>query len=210
MKRSSKNISSSVEENPKRLEMHFTSTEPEETEKPSYPENDGEFWSDTAVRSCGPTLLVRKYSANNNDTIFLRRLNQKRDPTNFHFPATLIPAFLGRIDKLLQRLEKKPNGQYQISGINDITTDFSKERFWDNSEEAFKISSLWVQPYLSKFGIQIRLLSRLENGEYREFVDKNGKEIKWYGPSNSISPKCLQLLREVLLFYQQEAQNSEG
>lgn len=206
MKRSSPENSSNTEETQARkFELSFTSTQPDVTEHLSYPQNDEEFWSDKSVLYCGSTLQVRKYSVGDQEIIFLRRKNQKRSPTNLQFPASLVSTFVERIEALLQRLERKPNGQYQLSTLKEVTTDFSKETFWE-SEEAFQIGSLWVRPFLSKFGIQIRLWQQLQNGEYREFVDREGKEIKWYGSNNTISVKCLELLKDVLIFFRNEVQ----
>lgn len=202
-----KDVTNTQTQNSKQLEMNFVSTPPEETEFPyvSLPQNESEFFADSSVRSCSTTLLVRKYYTENSETVFLQRLNKNRKPTNFQFPASFIPKFLDWIEKLLKRVERKPNGQYKIKELTEITTDFSRETFW-KSDEALKIGNLWVSPFLSKFGVQIRLWGQLENGEYREFVNEEGNEIKWFGPTNTISIPCLERLKNVLTFYQQEDQ----
>ncbi len=189
-----------VDDNERVLE--FQATPPPEVAVVDYPENSNTFWSDSSVHCCSSILLVRQYTQNNINRVYLKRLNINGRNPKFNFPSSLIATLNERIDNLLGRIRTDERNLPSLEGLNKIETEFEFENFWGH-KEVFRIGQVWFRPFLTKFGVKVKIWQQLNESSYKEIVDDKGQAKTWMGPTSNITLHALTALRDVLKFMQE-------
>lgn len=182
--------------------LEFQATPPPRVEVVEYPENSSEFWSDASVHCCSSILQVRQFTTNNSSKVYLRRLNINGRNPKFHFPSSLIATFADRLENLLDRIKTDDRNLPQLEGLNKIDTDFDCENFWGH-KETFRIGQLWLRPFLTKFGIKIKIWQELNEASYKEITDDRGNIKIWRGPTSNLTITSLRALQQVLSYLQE-------
>lgn len=187
---------------PKRYCIELTQTLPGQANRMTSPQNQLKFWTSPDVQSCSTNLLVKRHADRNCDTIFLKRLNSQNSGASvFQFPTNLIPSFLDRVEDLLARLKAEEKNRFSLEGITEVSSpeDFVKDSFWEH-KETIRLMRFVLRPYLSDWGISIRLWQEVDQEYYKEFEDSKGNFRTWKGPCTSINCKNLRQLVPILKY----------
>lgn len=171
--------------------LEFTQSLPHKVSQVTSPHLLPEFWTHQEVFSCGTTLMIRRYSTENNDAVYIRRIN-KTGASNFQFPSGMIGSLVSRIEWLLEKLEVDEAGKYYLKGLSTVSPadDFNTDAFW-SKPESFHAMQLWIRPYVSQFGLQVRMWNKMDEAKWQDFERPNGQFVLWRGANANISIKTL-------------------
>lgn len=152
-----------------------------------YPEDSLSFWTHSDVFACKNLLLVRRFGDDNQDFIYMSRLNARGPASKFKFPTALLSIVEWRMKDLIGRVKPNEQGKPTLNSLMDIS---KKEHFldeaWWKHPETIKACHFHLRPYKNEYGsLSIRLWQNI--GAAKTFQDANGKSTSWLGPNNSVS-----------------------
>lgn len=163
----------------------------------TYPEDSLDFWTHSDVFACKNNLLVRRFGDENQDFIFLSRLNTRGPASKFKFPSSLLSIVEWRMKDLIRRVKPNEQGKPTLDSIMEISQKhhFCDETWWKHPE-TIKACHFHLRPYKNEYNsLVIRFWQNI--GTSKTFQDSKGNPKSWLGPNNSISWESFLLLYDI-------------
>ncbi len=151
-------------------------------------EQSAGFFASRGTIAASASLLAKRYSNGNDDTIHILRLNKGPKGSRFRFPALFVSTVSKRLNAVLDQLQQVGENGWKLPGLDTPSTydDLSDDQFWADGN-TIRVVQFHIRPYITTYNkLMFRMWNAVDPINQNVYDNEKGKVI-WKGPVASLS-----------------------